>query len=168
MKRILVFWILAAASPMEAQPRNSAVSQPGAGSSTTVANGVLRIDKFRSGPILVTPMKNAIRSNPVVTRSAAAALAVLFAGASMSLANVKPGPLFTDGAVLQQGMNTPVWGTAHPGEKVTVSIDGKQASATADATGHWIVRLPELTAGGPFHSSPFRTDSDSPLSQPKR
>jgi sialate O-acetylesterase len=75
---------------------------------------------------------------------------VLFAGASISLANVKTGPLFADGAVLQQGMKTPVWGTADPGEQVTVSIDGKQAAATADANGHWIVRLPELTAGGPF------------------
>ena len=97
-------------------------------------------------------MKKSIRSHSalVVTKSAAAVLAVFLAGASLSLANVKPGPLFTDGAVLQQGKMTPVWGTADPGEQVTVSIDGKQATATPDAQGHWMVQLPELTAGGPF------------------
>lgn len=97
-------------------------------------------------------MKHAIRSRslPVMTRPAASALAVLCAGTTISLANVKPGPLFTDGAVLQRGTNTPVWGTADPGEQVTVSIGGKQASATADTQGQWMVRLPDLTAGGPF------------------
>ena len=63
---------------------------------------------------------------------------------------VKPAALFSDHMVLQQGMPVPVWGTATPGEPVTVSIDGQSQSATADASGKWIVRLNKLNAGGPY------------------
>ena len=87
---------------------------------------------------------------PVINPVTLALALLLVAGTKFALANVKPGPLFSDGAVLQQGVNTPVWGTADPGESVTVSIEGKQASAMADAQGHWMVRFPELTAGGPY------------------
>jgi sialate O-acetylesterase len=66
------------------------------------------------------------------------------------LADVTPSPLFSDHAVLQSGMSVPVWGKADPGEKVTVSIQGQTASATADAAGKWMVRLANLKAGGPL------------------
>jgi sialate O-acetylesterase len=62
---------------------------------------------------------------------------------------VKPHGLFSDGAVLQQGMRVPVWGTAADGEKVTVSIEGQTVSTTA-TDGRWMVRLKPLRAGGPF------------------
>ena len=39
-------------------------------------------------------------------------------------AAVKPNPLFSDNAVLQQETPIPVWGTAKDGEKVTVTLDG--------------------------------------------
>lgn len=64
-------------------------------------------------------------------------------------AEVKPNPLFSDGAVLQRGQKIPVWGTARDGEKVTVEFQGQKASATA-AGGTWSVHLDPLTAGGPF------------------
>jgi sialate O-acetylesterase len=64
-------------------------------------------------------------------------------------ADVKPHPLFTDGAVLQQGVDIPVWGTAKDGERVTVTLDGQSASTVA-REGKWIVRLAPRTAGGPF------------------
>ena len=96
----------------------------------------------------ILPPLDSIRTSS--KSSLALALAMLLAGASIAVANVKPGPLFSDGAVLQQGANTPVWGIADPGEKVTVSIQGKQVSVTTDAQGHWMVRFPELTAGGPY------------------
>ncbi|HUW33168.1 MAG TPA: sialate O-acetylesterase, partial [Planctomycetota bacterium] len=54
-----------------------------------------------------------------------------------ALANVKPASLFTDNAVLQQGIKVPVWGDADPGEKVTVTFDGKSVSATSDKAGKW-------------------------------
>ena len=65
------------------------------------------------------------------------------------LADVKPNPLFTDGAVLQRGQVVPVWGTADDGEKVTVEFGGQMVSTTARA-GKWRVDLQPLQAGGPF------------------
>ena len=64
-------------------------------------------------------------------------------------AEVKPNPLFTDGAVLQRGQAVPVWGTARDGEKVLVTI-GDQKVGTTAANGTWRVELKPLTAGGPF------------------
>jgi sialate O-acetylesterase len=63
-------------------------------------------------------------------------------------AEVKPNPLFTDGAVLQRGQPVPVWGTARDGEKVTVEIAGQKASTTASG-GKWSVSLKPLKEGGP-------------------
>lgn len=64
-------------------------------------------------------------------------------------ADVKPNPLFSDGAVLQRGQKIPVWGTARDGEKITVDFQGQKVSTTAVA-GKWSVPLDPLTAGGPF------------------
>ncbi len=64
-------------------------------------------------------------------------------------ADVKPNPLFTDGAVLQRGQPVPVWGTARNGEKVTVDFAGQKVSTTA-ADGKWSVNLKPLKEGGPF------------------
>jgi sialate O-acetylesterase len=65
-------------------------------------------------------------------------------------AEVQPHPLFTDGAVLQRGVSIPVWGTAKAGEKVTVELCGKSATATAAADGKWMAKLGKCSAGGPF------------------
>jgi sialate O-acetylesterase len=65
-------------------------------------------------------------------------------------AEVKPNALFSDHMVLQDGMSVPVWGVADPGEKVTVKFNGQTKSATADATGTWMVRLAKLKSGGPY------------------
>lgn len=56
---------------------------------------------------------------------------------------------FTDHAVLQQGVDIPVWGTAADGEQVTISIADQKASTTAKA-GVWSVRLKPIAAGGPY------------------
>jgi len=64
-------------------------------------------------------------------------------------AEVKPNPLFTDGAVLQQGQAIPVWGTAADGEEVTVEIAGQKASTTAK-DGKWRVDLKPLEVGKPL------------------
>ena len=69
---------------------------------------------------------------------------------SFSAAEVKPASLFSDHAVLQSGMAVPVWGTADPGEKVTVTLHGVSASTTTGADGRWRVRLKKLKAGGPY------------------
>jgi sialate O-acetylesterase len=69
-------------------------------------------------------------------------------------ADVKPHALFTDGVVLQQGMNRPVWGTADKGEEITVTLEaGDKVEAKGksdDETGKRKVELPALKAGGPY------------------
>jgi sialate O-acetylesterase len=62
---------------------------------------------------------------------------------------VKPHTLFSDGMVLQQGMKTPIWGTAEDNERVTVQFQDQEVSTTAK-DGKWMVRLENLKAGGPF------------------
>jgi sialate O-acetylesterase len=79
----------------------------------------------------------------------------LLAGVLLALpfaarAEVQPHPLFTEGAVLQRGVNIPVWGKAKSGEQVTVEFCGQTAKATADAEGSWKVCLKKCDAGGPF------------------
>jgi sialate O-acetylesterase len=75
---------------------------------------------------------------------------LMFAAAAPLLADVKPSGLFGDHMVLQSGMAVPVWGTAAPGERVTVTPNGQKQSATASADGKWMVRLKSLKPGGPF------------------
>ena len=58
--------------------------------------------------------------------------------------------LFSDHMVLQQGREIHVWGKADAGEKITVALAGNSASTTTDSRGGWSVRLPALSAGGPF------------------
>lgn len=64
-------------------------------------------------------------------------------------AEVKLPAVFSDHMVLQRGMPLPVWGTAAPGEKITVGIRGRTKSATAGADGKWSLKLDPLEAGGP-------------------
>jgi sialate O-acetylesterase len=78
------------------------------------------------------------------------ALALGFAVAAPARADVAPHGLFTDGCVLQRGVKVPVWGSAAPGEKVTVSFRGQEVTATADDKGGWKVELNKSEAGGPF------------------
>jgi sialate O-acetylesterase len=52
--------------------------------------------------------------------------------------------------VLQRGREIPVWGWAEPGEAITVSMGGNTRQTVAGAGKQWTVRLPAMTAGGPF------------------
>jgi len=65
-------------------------------------------------------------------------------------AKIEMPQLFQNGMVLQRGKAIPVWGTADAGEQVTVTLNKKRATATADSQGHWRVDLPPMKAGGPF------------------
>ena len=67
--------------------------------------------------------------------------------------------LFSDGMVLQRGMEVPVWGWSEPGQTVSVCLltaEGKAKkkhvtyTATADATGKWQLRLPAMRPSGPL------------------
>ena len=50
-------------------------------------------------------------------------------------------PLFADHAVLQRDRLLPVWGTAAPGETVTVRFHHQAAQGVAGPDGRWLVRL---------------------------
>jgi sialate O-acetylesterase len=54
--------------------------------------------------------------------------------------------LFGENAVLQRDMSVPIWGTASPGELVTVEFNGQVHDATADAAGNWKVVLTAMAA----------------------
>lgn len=56
--------------------------------------------------------------------------------------------LFSDNAVLQQGVTVPVWGWADDGEVVTVKFRGQKVSTSAQL-GKWSLNLKKLKAGGP-------------------
>jgi sialate O-acetylesterase len=55
-----------------------------------------------------------------------------------------------DNMVLQQGHKARLWGTAQPGERVTVAFAGRTERAITDAQSHWQIFLGPLKAGGPF------------------
>ena len=52
--------------------------------------------------------------------------------------------IFGDNMVLQQGLATPVWGWARPGQGVAVTLGGQTARGTAGADGKWTVQLKGL------------------------
>lgn len=54
--------------------------------------------------------------------------------------------LFTGNMVLQRGQPVPVWGTAAPGEKITVEFAGQKKSAVAGDTGEWQLTLDPMAA----------------------
>jgi sialate O-acetylesterase len=68
--------------------------------------------------------------------------------AAEALAEVKLPKLISDNMVLQQGRKVRIWGTAAPGEKVTVAFRDQKLSAAA-ADGQWETYLEPLKAGGP-------------------
>jgi sialate O-acetylesterase len=71
-----------------------------------------------------------------------------FLGCSLTAsADVKLPALISDNMVLLQDSKANVWGTADPGEKVTVTLGDKSSSATADPNGKWSAKLQGLAPG---------------------
>jgi len=71
---------------------------------------------------------------------------LLAAVVSPALGEVKLPKVFADGMVLQQDMKVPIWGTAAPGEKVTVTFGDHKATAVADDKGAWRTTIGPLAA----------------------
>ncbi len=69
--------------------------------------------------------------------------------AATARADVKLPAIFGNHMVLQRYTVVPVWGTAAPGEEVTVAIAGQTANTKAGADGKWSVKLTKLAADGP-------------------
>ena len=61
-------------------------------------------------------------------------------------AEVKCPAIFGDHMVLQRDMACPVWGSAEPGEKVTVTVGSVSETCTTGADGKWSVKLLNLSA----------------------
>lgn len=76
-------------------------------------------------------------------------LAPLLVLAAVARAEVSLPAIFSDHMVLQRDVRVPVWGTAAPGEKVTVEFAGQTQSATTAPDGKWRVALTNLRAGEP-------------------
>ena len=62
--------------------------------------------------------------------------------------------------VLQQNMQTPIWGWETPGSRVTVSFSGQQKTATAGPEGKWTVKLDPLSANASPQTMEIRSGSD--------
>jgi sialate O-acetylesterase len=66
------------------------------------------------------------------------------AQAEVRLANV-----FSEHMVLQRDRPLRLWGSATPGQMLSIEFAGRKASARVGADGRWRVQLPALPAGGP-------------------
>src|SRR5262249_9360764 len=64
-------------------------------------------------------------------------------------AELKLHGLFGDGMILQRDIACPVWGTAAPGEEISVAILGQTKTTRAGADGRWMLKLDPIPAGGP-------------------
>lgn len=80
----------------------------------------------------------------------AACLLFLLASALEARAEVRVPALIGDNMILQQGAPARLWGTAAPGERVSVNVADRTASAAADDRGNWHVFVGPLKAGGPY------------------
>lgn len=58
--------------------------------------------------------------------------------------------IFGDGMVIQRDAEINIWGWARKGEKVTVTLNGRKATAKADKLGAWSVKMKSMEAGGPY------------------
>lgn len=57
---------------------------------------------------------------------------------------MKAAEIFQSGMILQREKPVIIWGTADAGDEITVSIQKKRGSGTADKEGKWKVELPPL------------------------
>ena len=77
---------------------------------------------------------------------------LVFVFAPLAAADVTVPTLFSDHAVLQRHMAVPVWGTATPGEQVTVDFNGQSKTTVASGSGDWMVYLDPMAASSlPSH-----------------
>src|SRR5579884_626874 len=90
--------------------------------------------------------------------TAVALVAFVCLAGPQARADVKLHPLFSDGMVLQRGVDCPIWGTADPQEKVSFrfswGVEGivGPSKVQADLEGKWRLTIPKdyLKLGGPF------------------
>lgn len=70
-------------------------------------------------------------------------------------AEIKLPAIFCNHMVLQRGVEIPFWGTARPGEKIGILLNGKIKEIIVDSAGNWLVKFPKQKAGGPYKMDIF-------------
>jgi sialate O-acetylesterase len=75
-------------------------------------------------------------------------------------ADIKVAPVIGDDMVLQRGTSVPIWGTATPHERVTVTFQQQHVDVVADDLGQWQVRLSPLTASAEPAAMTIRGEND--------
>jgi len=50
---------------------------------------------------------------------------------------LKPALMFRNHMILQRDKKVRIWGTAEPGESLVITVQGTEASCTADPAGNW-------------------------------
>lgn len=92
-------------------------------------------------------------------------LASLILILSMSLniakAHLKPAGMFGNNAILQQGIQVPIWGKATPGGIVAVSFAKYSAHTTADEKGKWMAYLPAMKADGQSYQLTIKSGGET-------
>ncbi len=78
------------------------------------------------------------------------ALAACVCLPQLAHAELKFSSVFGDSMVLQRDQPIHVWGWTTPSLNVSATIDGHEASATADAEGRFSLKLASMEAGGPY------------------
>jgi sialate O-acetylesterase len=71
---------------------------------------------------------------------------IILSSAALARADVVLPDVLSNGMVLQRDHKVPIWGSADPGESVTIKFAGQTKQATADKDGKWIVYLNSLKA----------------------
>jgi len=77
----------------------------------------------------------------------AASMLVLALAAGWGFGEVRVDRMFSDHMVLQRDLPVAIWGTASPGEKVTVAFRDQKKLTEAGKDGKWLVRLDPLKVG---------------------
>ncbi|MGI9518691.1 MAG: sialate O-acetylesterase [Pirellulaceae bacterium] len=75
---------------------------------------------------------------------------MIAATASVLMADIQLPKIFSDKMVLQRGDSVNIWGTADPGEELTVTLGESSVTTQADDAGNWSIQLVPPPAGGPY------------------
>ena len=110
--------------------------------------GTMRASEFRGRRIdcsahFANPQRRQRMSRKTLLPTVPVAMPLLAASTALAVdvANV-----FTSNMVLQQDQEIPVWETAEPSERVTVSFGGQTIETNVDSDGRWTVRLDPLAS----------------------
>jgi sialate O-acetylesterase len=76
-------------------------------------------------------------------------------------AAIKPSALFADHVVLQSEKQVPIWGTADPAEKITITFADQTKTTQADAQGKWRVTLDPMPACSEPRELSFKSENSS-------